>query len=91
MSKMQSNRYGDLYQFEKLSENQYMISGGLKYWRYGGKEGQSGIDLTDLGFVDPSGGPFISVGMMIEQRKVVRISVDATDLDNPDRIVFEVE
>ena len=91
MSDVRKNRYGDLYQFEKLSENQYTISGGLKYWRYGGKEGQHGIDLTDLGFVDPSGGPFISVGMMIEQRKVVRISVDATDLDNPDRIVFEVE
>ena len=41
MSDVRKNRYGDLYQFEKLSENQYMISGGLKYWRYGGKEGQS--------------------------------------------------
>ena len=91
MSKMQSNRYGDLYQFEKLSENQYIISGDLKYWRFGGKQGQSELDLLDLGFVDPSGGPFISVGMTIEQRKVIRIRVDATDLANPNRIVFEVE
>lgn len=85
------NRYGDLYQFEKLSENQYTITGGLKYWRYGGKDGQDELDLSDLGFVDPSGGPFISVGMNIEGRKVVRIGVDGSDLDAPDRIVFTVE
>lgn len=91
MNNMQSNRHGDLYQFEKLSENQYTISGGLKYWRFGGKEGQIGLDWSDLGYVDPSGGPFISVGMMIEQRKVVRICADGTDLDNPGRIIFEVE
>lgn len=85
------NRYGDLYQFEKLSENQYTITGGLKYWRYGGKDGQNELDLSDLGFVDPSGGPFISVGMNIEGRKVVRIGVDGSDLDAPDRIVFTVD
>lgn len=85
------NRYGDLYQFEKLSENQYTITGGLKYWRYGGKDGQNEVDLSDLGFVDPSGGPFISVGMNIEGRKVVRIGVEGSDLDNPNRIVFTVE
>jgi len=91
MSDMRKNRYGDRYTFEKISDNQYTITGDLKYWRFGGREGQPNMDMDDLGFVDPSGGPFIGVGMMIEQRKVVRISVDATDLDNPDRIVFEVE
>ena len=85
------NRYGDLYQFEKLSENQYTITGGLKYWRYGGRDGQNEVDLSDLGFVDPSGGPFISIGMQIEGRKVVRIGVVAKDLDNPERIIFTVE
>ena len=85
------NRYGDKYQFDKISDNQYTISGDLKYWRYGGKDGQERIDLLDLGFVDPSGGPFIGVGSMLEDRRVVRIGVEGSDLDNPDRIVFDVE
>jgi hypothetical protein len=34
--------------------------------RFGGKEGQDGIDpRTDLGFFDPSGGPFVAVGSEI--------------------------
>ena len=78
------NRYGDEYQFEKVGETTYTISGDLKYWRYGGKEGQERIDLNDLGFVDPSGGPFISVGMSIDGQKIIRIS--ATD-----QILFEVD
>lgn len=87
---MVKNRYGDEYGFELIGENKYAITGGLKYWRFGGKDGQQRLDLSDLGYVDPSGGPFISVGMTVEGRKVVRIAVEATDLDNPDRIVLEV-
>jgi hypothetical protein len=68
------NRYGDEYRFEKVSDNTYTIKGDLNYWRFGGKEGQEGIDDNDLGFVDPSGGPFISIGYMIEGRPVKRIS-----------------
>lgn len=67
------NRYGDEYSFEKIAENTYKIVGDLKWWRCGGKEGQSGIDEQDLGFVDPSGGPFISVGGKIDGREIVRI------------------
>jgi hypothetical protein len=84
------NRYGDEYRFDKVDENLYTITGDLKYWRYGGREGQERINFTDLGFVDPSGGPFISVGYAIEGRKVVRISVEG-DLDTTSRIIFEVE
>jgi hypothetical protein len=68
------NRYGDEYRFEKVNDNTYTIKGDLNYWRFGGKEGQEGIDDNDLGFVDPSGGPFISIGYMIEGRPVKRIS-----------------
>ena len=64
------NRYGDQYDFEKLSENTYTIVGKLKHWRFGGREGQAEIDLNDLGFVDPSGGPFIAVGSTIHGRKI---------------------
>jgi hypothetical protein len=79
------NRYGDEYTFEKVGENTYTIKGDLNYWRFGGKEGQQGIDDSDLGFVDPSGGPFISMGYMIEGRAVKRISLAG------DEILFEVE
>jgi hypothetical protein len=79
------NRYGNEYSFEKVAENTYKIVGELSYWRFGGKEGQNQMDFTDLGFVDPSGGPFISPGYVIEGRKVIRISSKDED------IFFEVE
>lgn len=70
------NRYGDEYSFEKVAENTYKIVGDLKWWRCGGKEGQSGIDEQDLGFVDPSGGPFITVGGKIDGQEIVRIRAE---------------
>lgn len=79
------NRYGDEYSFEKVSENVYKIVGELKYWRCGGREGQEQMDFTDLGFVDPSGGPFISVGSSIEGRKITRIRAIG------ETFLFEVE
>lgn len=59
------NRYGDEYSYVKYDDNLYrfnMDEEGMKYMRYGGKEGQEEIDMNDLGFFDPSGGPFVSVG-----------------------------
>ena len=91
---MMRNRYGDEYRFEKIDEDTYTIKGNLKYWRYGGKDGQSGIDENDLGFVDPSGGPFIAVGSKIEGRTVTRISVKTEWVDpfnKQQKIIFEVE
>lgn len=67
------NRYGDEYMFEQVDTDTYTIKGDLKYWRYGGQEGQESIDENNLGFVDPSGGPFISIGYMINGRPVKRI------------------
>lgn len=84
------NRYGDVYDFKKIGDNAYTITGDLKYWRFGGREGQEQMDLNDLGFVDPSGGPFISLGHIIEGRKVTRISAGG-DLDGTPGIMFEVE
>jgi len=79
------NRYGDVYGFRKLTDNTYTIEGDLSYWRFGGREGQEQMDMSDLGYVDPSGGPFISIGYTIESRMVKRIS-----LIN-EQIIFEVE
>ena len=78
------NRYGDEYRFVSVDENTLTIEGELKYWRYGGKEGVDGVDINDLGFVDPSGGPFLAVGDQIEGRTITKISVDG------ERILFKV-
>lgn len=83
------NRYGDEYHFEKVEDNVYTIKGDLKYWRFGGREGQERMDMSNLGFVDPSGGPFIQLGMTIEGREIKNISVDG-DLDKQPAILFEV-
>jgi len=40
--------------------------------------------MTNLGFVDPSGGPFIQLGDHIGERKIVRIAAEGN-------IIFEVE
>ena len=79
------NRYGDEYSFDLVSEGVYTIVGDLKYWRMGGREGQERMDFNDLGFVDPSGGPFIELGMKIEGRKIARIRSEG------EKILFEVE
>ena len=79
------NRYGVEYNFEPVSDNTYTIVGALEYWRYGGREGQEQMDFTDLGFVDPSGGPFIQLGYKIEGRTVNRIRAEG------EKILFEVE
>lgn len=88
---MPRNRYGDEYDFVKVNENTYEIVGELKYWRYGGKEGQETMDFSDLGMVDPSGGPYIEVGMPLGGKEIKRIYVEGQDLDEPNRILFEVE
>lgn len=70
------NRAGDQYWFEEVEPNVYTIRGDLKYWRYGGKDGQRGIDFNDLGFVDPSGGPFIDIGTRVNDKYVTKISIE---------------
>lgn len=80
------NRYGIEYSFEAINADTYGIAGNLSYWRYGGLEGQEELDNNNLGFVDPSGGPFLGVGDVLPgtNRKITRIFLK-------DRICFEVE
>jgi hypothetical protein len=78
------NRDGVEYHFEPVGENTYTITGDLKYWRYGGREGQTEVNFDNLGFVDPAGGPFIELGMKIADRAIVRISV------RNDQILFDL-
>lgn len=62
------NRYGNYYEFKKLTENTYTIVGDLKYWRCGFNNDNS------IDFVDPSGGPFIDVGSTIEGKVITKIT-----------------
>lgn len=72
------NRYGNHYEFKKLSENTYTIVGDLKYWRSGFANDGS------IDFVDPSGGPFIDIGYQIDGREVIKI-------ETGEQIIFTVK
>ena len=50
-----------------------MTGNSLEYCRYGGKEGVEGIDANDLGMFDPSGGPYVSLGMEIDGKPITRL------------------
>jgi len=79
------NKYGDEYEFVKVNDSTYTITGDLQYWRYGGKEGHAELDFNDLGFVDPSGGPFIAIGSRIDGKVITRIRIEG------EQILFIVE
>ena len=72
------NRYGDRYRWEPYTlENVYvfrMEGKSLEFCRYGGKEGQQGLDKNDLGMFDPSGGPYVGLGTKIDGKEIVKIS-----------------
>lgn len=72
---MMYNRYGVAYAFEPVNANTYKLVGNFnEYTRYGSRGMESGVDLNDLGFIDPAGGPFIGLGGLVEGREVVNIS-----------------
>lgn len=79
------NRYGEVITFDAEGDH-YVMKGGT-YLRFGGIEGEETINYNNLGFVDPSGGPFIGIGDMLpDVNKVVsRIYLDKTN------ICFEVK
>ena len=86
--KKYTNRHGDSYYFEPIDDNKLkfvMESRSMEYIRFGGKENIPGIDYNDLGFFDPSGGPFIKIGTTIQGRTVTKIS------STGDGIILEVE
>jgi len=77
--KTYKNRYGVEYGFELIEPGLYrfnMDPKEMQFCRFGGKPNQEGIDNSDLGFFDPSGGPFIQVGMQLEDGTVTRIALD---------------
>lgn len=76
-NKSYSNRYGETYEFVKQSATRYkfvMRAAALDFCRYGGKDGQHGIDIGDLGMFDPSGGPYVTLGVKIDGKRIVKIA-----------------
>ena len=85
-AKTYRNRSGNQFHFRKESDGCFSIRGELNYWRFGGQPYQEGVDTYNLGFVDPSGGPFLSAGDFSINGKVVqRIAcVNTTSYDSLD-------
>lgn len=71
------NRYHNKLWLELVEPDLYQLQGDLQYCRMGAKPGEDGIDYCDsgfeLGFVDPSGGPFISPGFPVGDKVVKQI------------------
>jgi hypothetical protein len=71
------NRYGEEYWFEEVEPKTYrfhMEDNAGFAMRMGGREGQEQLDMKDLGFFDPSGGPFVQIGSIVDGKAVTRIS-----------------
>lgn len=68
------NRHGKVYWFEKHNDSEMMffMSEDYQFYRIGGKSGED-IDYNDLGMFDPAGGPYISIGTVIDGMDVKRI------------------
>ena len=73
------NRNGDEYWFDQIDKNRWQFKMtedcfSMKHCRIGGKEGQKDIDYNDLGFFDPSGGPFVSVGDKLFGKDIINLT-----------------
>jgi hypothetical protein len=92
----QTNRDGGEYIFDRVSEHVFeMVATNdkmnwcMSYCRFGGKAHEEHLDFSDLGFIDPAGGPFISPGFPILDKKVKKISIE--QINGNERVLFEVE
>lgn len=76
-NKEYTNRYGDTYRWTPKGDNKYLFEmdgNSMKYGRMGGREGVKGIDMSNLGMFDPSGGPYVGLGTEIDGKPITRIS-----------------
>ena len=71
------NRYGDTYYYETTETPnvfKFVMEGdSMKWCRFGGHDHQTSVDMNDLGFFDPSGGPYVDVGSKTPVGVVKRI------------------
>ena len=76
-NKVYKNRYGGEYQWDPV-ESGYIFNmeeSAMDYCRMGGKEGQEGLDVNNLGMFDPSGGPFVTLGTKVDGKAITKIGV----------------
>lgn len=73
VNKKYKNRYNDEYWFQEVQENLFEVKGDLKYWRLGGEMNEDRTGFTKIDFADPSGGPYMAVGMRLFDREVLEI------------------
>jgi len=78
------NRYGDDVHLEPISENKYILKCSGEHVRVG-FDSDEDYKNHNYSFIDPPGGPFISVGKEIDGMKVSKIGVE----DNEWIIEFE--
>lgn len=82
-NKIYTNRYKDEYKWVALNETTYrfeMTGDSMKWCRYGGQAGVEGVDTSNLGMFDPSGGPFVGLGMTIDGKPITRIYSQTTGI-----------
>lgn len=74
-----TNRYKDKYKWIAENKTTYrfeMTGDSMKYSRIGSREGQEGLFYDDLGMFDPSGGPYVCLGMEINGKPITRLYQD---------------
>lgn len=69
------NRYYKNVYLEEIDDNEYQLHGPdetFQYMRVGFNNDIKGKpDYTDINFIDPDGGPFLSVGSKIDNDNVI--------------------
>ena len=80
------NRYKNKWCIEHIKNERYLLNmseDALKFCRFGGMPGKD-LDKYNLGYIDPVGGPFITIGDKIDDKPIMRI------MDTDAGIVFDV-
>ena len=80
MEKIQfKNRNGDDITFEKVGDNTYKF---YSSFNYGMRMGYKDDAMKEISFVDPSGGPFVSIGYIIPEinEEVIEILLENDEI-----------
>jgi len=80
MEKIQfKNRNGDDITFEKVGDNTYKF---YSSFGYGLRTGYKDNIMKEISFVDPSGGPFVSIGYIIPEinEEVIEILLENDEI-----------
>lgn len=75
-NKVYKNRYGDTYKWIVENETTYrfdMNKQAMKYCRFGAKKNAEEFTMLDLSMFDPSGGPYVCLGMEIDGKAITKI------------------